>query len=60
MVGGNAASSKPRGLITPSSKQPFKIENPAGLGALAMTVSPPPVTALLMYVEPGQDYSSTF
>ena len=40
-----AAARSPSALIAPSSKLPFRIAKPAGLGALAITVSPPPVTA---------------
>ena len=44
-VGKEAARKSLSGEIVPSEKQPFRMEKPAGLGALAMTVSPPPVTA---------------
>ena len=44
-VGNNADTSNHFGEIEPWGKQPRKIENPAGLGALAITVKPPPVTA---------------
>ena len=44
-VGGAAARNNPAGLMVPSSKLPLRIEKPAGFGALAITVSPPPVTA---------------
>ena len=43
-VGIRAAFSKRIGE-TPFSKYFFKIDWPAGLGALAITVRPPPVTA---------------
>lgn len=43
---GIAADSKSfNGEIAPSGKHPFKIANPAGFGAFAITVRPPPVTA---------------
>ena len=41
----SAAASRPNALIEPSSKLPLRIAKPAGLGALAITVRPPPVTA---------------
>lgn len=44
-VGGRAASSRPSGLTDSSSKLDFRMATPAGLGALAMMVRPPPVTA---------------
>ena len=44
-VGTRAAKIKFFGEIAPSGKQPRKIEKPAGFGALAITVRPPPVTA---------------
>ena len=40
-----AAAARPPALIVPSSKLSLRIAKPAGFGALAMTVSPPPVTA---------------
>ena len=46
-VGGKAATNKPSGLIFFSEKCFLKIEIPAGFGAFAITVSPPPVTAPL-------------
>ena len=45
IVGGIAPISKPRGAIACSGKCFFKIEIPAGFGAFAITVRPPPVTA---------------
>ena len=45
IVGGIAPMSKPRGAIACSGKCFFKIEIPAGFGAFAITVRPPPVTA---------------
>jgi len=45
MVVGMAATSKPNGLIPSLPKVPLRIPKPAGLGALAITVSPPPATA---------------
>ena len=47
IVGGIAAINKPRGLIFFSEKCFLKIDIPAGFGALAITVKPPPVTAPL-------------
>jgi hypothetical protein len=44
-VGADAATRSPSGLIAPPSKLSFKSAKPAGFGALAITVSPPPVTA---------------
>ena len=44
-VGGIAAINKPSGLIFFSEKCFLKIEIPAGFGAFAITVSPPPVKA---------------
>src|SRR5690606_30874194 len=44
-VGTNADINNFSGEIAPSGKQPFKIANPAGFGAFAITVRPPPVTA---------------
>src|ERR1035437_6289423 len=44
MVGRNAAAASLRG-DTPSPKKRERIDWPAGFGALAMTVRPPPVTA---------------
>ena len=41
-VGGNAPSSRPSGLMTPFENFSFRIDAPAGLGALAITVRPPP------------------
>src|SRR4051812_5460296 len=54
-VGSNAASSKRTGLIPADPKRPRKIEKPAGFGALAMTVKPPPATApaTSAYLNPG-------
>jgi hypothetical protein len=43
-VGGKAATSRPNGLIASSSKGLRSIVTPAGFGALAMMVRPPPVT----------------
>ena len=45
MVGGRAARNSPSGLTDSSSKLDFRIATPAGFGALAMMVRPPPVTA---------------
>ena len=45
IVGGNAPNKSPKGLMPVSPKVPFKIPKPAGFGALAITVNPPPVTA---------------
>ena len=44
-VGGAAASASQPGLIELSSNVPLRIAKPAGFGAFAMTVSPPPLTA---------------
>ena len=44
-VGIKAATKSIKGLIPSLPKNSFKIENPAGLGALAIIVNPPPVTA---------------
>ena len=44
-VGIAAARSNFPGWTTPSFKYPLRMEAPAGLGALAIKVSPPPVTA---------------
>jgi hypothetical protein len=46
-VGGIAPSKRPTGLIPVPSKalEDCRIPAPAGFGALAMTVNPPPVTA---------------
>ena len=44
-VGGNAATNSPKGWIESSSNDSLSMAKPAGLGALAMTVRPPPVTA---------------
>ena len=44
-VGGSAATSSPKGRIASSSNDPLSMEKPAGFGALAMTIRPPPVTA---------------
>ena len=44
-VGMSAPRSKPSGLTASSLKYFFNILIPAGLGALAITVNPPPVTA---------------
>ena len=43
-VGRRAAANNPRGWMDSSSKCPRRIAKPAGFGALAMTVRPPPVT----------------
>ncbi len=43
-VGASAPSARPSGE-TPSRKYPERIDCPAGFGALAITVRPPPVTA---------------
>ncbi len=45
MVGGKAASNNPNGLTDSSVKLDFRIATPAGFGALAIMVRPPPVTA---------------
>ena len=44
-VGTNAPRNSPSGLIPSGPKLPRRMEYPAGLGALAMTVRPPPTTA---------------
>ena len=44
-VGSSAAASRPSGCTASSSKCRRRIDSPAGLGALAITVRPPPVTA---------------
>lgn len=44
-VGRNAALKSPIGLIPSGPNFDCKMEKPAGLGALAMTVNPPPATA---------------
>src|SRR5690606_32498013 len=44
-VGGMAEISSLRGLTVLSLKRCRRMDMPAGFGALAMTVSPPPVTA---------------
>src|SRR5699024_2561159 len=44
MVGTAAENNRRNGEIAPSGHVPLRIENPAGLGALAMTVNPPPAT----------------
>lgn len=44
-VGGVAAARRPRGEMPSSPKLSFRIPKPAGFGALAMTVRPPPVIA---------------
>ena len=44
-VGPSAARSRPSGCMVSSSKWPLSIDIPAGFGAFAITVSPPPVTA---------------
>jgi len=45
MVGGMAPIKRPKGAIVFSGKWSRNIAIPAGFGALAMTVRPPPVTA---------------
>jgi len=45
MVGGKAAKNKYKAETLPSGKYSFKIAIPAGFGALAITVNPPPVKA---------------
>ena len=45
IVEGNAAKNKFRADTLPSGKCSLKIDRPAGLGALAITVRPPPVMA---------------
>jgi hypothetical protein len=40
-VGESAAMNSPAGWMDRSAKRPLKIENPTGLGALAIAVSPP-------------------
>ncbi len=45
IVGNNAPSSRSSARIAPSSNPSRRIAAPAGFGALAMIVSPPPVTA---------------
>lgn len=44
-VGANAHPNRRNGAICPPGKLPFRMANAAGLGAFAMTVRPPPVTA---------------
>jgi len=44
-VGIRAAANSGPAAIVPLGKVAFKMANPAGFGALAITVSPPPVTA---------------
>ena len=44
-VGASAPNNRPIGLTLFSLKYSFKIDIPAGFGAFAMTVKPPPVTA---------------
>src|SRR5690606_13383992 len=44
-VGGRAAPSSLSGEMAPSGKVFFRMAKPAGFGALAITVRPPPVTA---------------
>ncbi len=58
-VGGSAANSRPSGWTASSLKYPRKIAMPAGLGALAIMVKPPPVTApaTKAYLKPlGQSF----
>jgi len=45
MVGGNAAKNNQSGETLPSGKCSRRIDMPAGFGALAITVKPPPVMA---------------
>ena len=45
IVYGKAPRNKPRGLMPFSPKESFRRLFPAGFGALAITVSPPPDTA---------------
>ena len=45
IVGGKAAKNKYKAETLPSGKCSFKIAIPAGFGALAITVKPPPVKA---------------
>src|SRR5512138_3716466 len=44
-VGSRAAAARPPAPMAPSWKLSFRMAKPAGLGALAITVRPPPVTA---------------
>ena len=44
-MGASAPTARPSGE-TPSGKKRWSIDWPAGFGALAITVNPPPVTAL--------------
>ena len=44
-VGPRAATKRPSGLMPSSPKLDFRMPKPAGFGALAMTVRPPPATA---------------
>ena len=44
-VKGSAAAAKNKGLTPSPPKEGLKMPYPTGLGALAITVSPPPVTA---------------
>ena len=45
IVGSNAAFKRPNGEIPFLPKFSLRIPKPAGFGALAITVRPPPVTA---------------
>jgi hypothetical protein len=45
MVGVNAPSNSPPGAMPSWPKAGERIDWPAGFGALAMTVNPPPITA---------------
>ena len=45
IVGGSAPKNRLSGEMAPSLNVLFRIDAPAGLGALAMMVRPPPVTA---------------
>src|SRR5258708_144051 len=44
-VGTNAPRKRPSGAMPPSPNRDDKIDIPAGFGALAITVNPPPVIA---------------
>lgn len=46
-VGTSAPTKRPAALTAPSWKLPLRIDRPAGLGAFAITVNPPPVIAPL-------------